>query len=88
MAKRYGAMVQFRTSLDQAGQIAGLAGELDASESEVVRVLITRAIEAGDVLRYVRRELLDQADADVAPTEEEISAHGDRHARAGMTRTP
>jgi hypothetical protein len=64
--------MQFRTTLDQAGRIAGLAGELGTSEGEVMRRLIDRALEAGG------RELLAELRLEIArdrprePTDEEV----------------
>ena len=58
MAK-FAAAMQFRTTLDQAGRIAGLAGELEVSEGEVMRRLIDRALEQGgrQLLNQLRREV-------------------------------
>jgi len=55
----YGAAMQFRTTLDQAGRIAGLAGELGVSEAEVMRRLLDRALESGGrgLLRELRAEI-------------------------------
>lgn len=60
--RQYAATVQFRTSLDQAGQIAGLAGELEIPESDVVRRLIAWSLDRGSsqVLRHLRKQLRDE----------------------------
>lgn len=49
--------MNFRTTLEQAGRIAGLAGELDVTEAEVMRRLLDRALAQRDVLRSLRAEL-------------------------------
>jgi hypothetical protein len=56
------ATLQFRTTLDQAGRVAGLAGELEIAESEVLRLLLDRALEgpARTLLRELRAELAEQ----------------------------
>lgn len=59
MARTYAATLQVRTSLDQAGHVAGIAGELETTESEVVRLLLARAL-AEDPLNYIRGELAEQ----------------------------
>ena len=61
----YRATIQCRTTLDQAGQIAGLAGELDVTESEIMRRLLAHALEpgAGAVLKRLRGELAQEREA-------------------------
>jgi hypothetical protein len=55
---RYRATLQTRTTLEQAGRIAGLAGELGVSEAEVTRRLIDLGLElGGDVLKRLRRDI-------------------------------
>jgi len=74
----YGAGVQFRTTFDQAGQIAGLAGELGISESDVWRRLVSWALDRGSkqVLRELRRELAtEQAETERAIAEHERQEH-------------
>ncbi len=72
-------MLQFRATLDLAGRIAGLAGELDASESEVCRRLVERALEAGGrtLLEELRSEILAERQAE--PTEAELQAQIEAH---------
>lgn len=57
--RQYAATIQFRTSLDQAGQIAGLAGELEIPESDVVRRLLGWSLDRGStaVLKHLRKQL-------------------------------
>jgi len=59
---RYAASLEFRTTLDQAGRIAGLAGELDTSEAEVLRRMLDWSLTDPHVLGRLRTELQDQAD--------------------------
>jgi nitrogen fixation protein FixH len=61
IGRTYTAMMQFRTTLDQAGRIAGLAGELGIAESDVIRRLIDRALD-----QVPARQLLRELRADVA----------------------
>jgi hypothetical protein len=53
------ATLQFRTTLDQAGRVAGLAGELEIAESEVLRMLLDRALDvkSTELLSALRAEL-------------------------------
>lgn len=51
------ATMQFRTTLDQAGRIAGLAGELDATEAEVMRQLVDMALETPRLLSVLRQRI-------------------------------
>ena len=70
---------QFRTTLDQAGRVAGLAGELGWTEAEVYRELVNMSLETPYLIRELRkRERRDQEElaaelesqgADVAPDE-------------------
>jgi hypothetical protein len=55
--RHYSATLQFRTTLDQAGRIAGLAGELETTESDVTRRLVDRALDRKDLLRSLRAEI-------------------------------
>lgn len=59
---RFGASLEFRTTLDQAGRIAGLAGELETSEAEVLRRMLNWTLSDPHVLGRLRTELQDQAD--------------------------
>lgn len=69
----FAATLQFRTTLDQAGRIAGLAGELGISESEVLRLLLDQVLDQkpAQLLRTLREELR-AADVTREPTEAEI----------------
>jgi len=59
---KFSATLEFRTSLDQAGRIAGLAGELETSEAEVLRRMLNWTLSDPKVLGRLRAEL--QADVD------------------------
>jgi hypothetical protein len=78
----FSATLQFRTSLDQAGRVAGLAGELGVAESEVLRLLLDRALDAKSavLIRELRAELRGRQEP---PTEAEIErAHAEGRARS------
>jgi hypothetical protein len=59
---RYGASLEFRTTFDQAGRVAGLAGELEVSEAEVMRRLLNWALADTNVLGRLRAELVAEAE--------------------------
>jgi hypothetical protein len=75
---QFGAAVQFRTSLDQAGQVAGLAGELGISESDVWRRLAGWSLEAGskNVLTRLRREIAEERERDERGEREHFRRRG------------
>jgi len=56
---RFASSLEFRTSLDQAGRIAGLAGELEVSEAEVLRRLLNWSLADPRTLARLRHELLE-----------------------------
>jgi hypothetical protein len=58
-------VLEFRTTFDQAGRVAGLAGELEVSEAEVVRRLLNWAFaDHPDALARLRAELANQAEGE------------------------
>jgi hypothetical protein len=61
---RYAASLEFRTTLDQAGRVAGLAGELEVSEAEVVRRLLNWSLAHPKVLGRLAAELGDQVEGE------------------------
>ncbi len=63
-AHRYSAVLEFRTTLDQAGRVAGLAGELQVSEAEVLRRLLDWSLAHPKVLGRLRGELANQAEGE------------------------
>lgn len=76
--RAFAATLQFRTSLDQAGRIAGLAGELDESEAEILRRLVDWSLARPKLLQELRAELASEADDQAAfdklPVEEQDEA--------------
>ncbi len=60
MPTRYSATLQFRTTLDQAGRVAGLAGELETTEADVLRRLLDRALDERGLLRSLRSEITQE----------------------------
>ena len=52
----YAATLQYRTTLAQAGWIAGLAGELEQSEAWIVRTLLERCQREPGILRALELE--------------------------------
>jgi len=66
-------MLQFRASLDQAGRVAGLAAELGISDSQVMRMLVDRALvgPAPQLLRELRATVAE----DARHLEDEIERH-------------
>jgi hypothetical protein len=80
MSDRFAATLQFRTTLDQAGRIAGLAGELEVSESEVLRLLLDQVLDQkpAPLLASLRAAVRP-----VEPTEDEIDqAHAEGRVRS------
>jgi hypothetical protein len=71
---RYGASLEFRTTFDQAGRVAGLAGELEVSEAEVMRRLVNWALADPNVLGRLHGELQDEA----ASHERQVLEHESR----------
>lgn len=61
----YPASMQFRTTFEQAGRVAGLAGDLDVSEAEVIRRLMTWALDGKNVGARLRKELAAEERANV-----------------------
>jgi hypothetical protein len=58
---QYRASLQFRTTLDQAGRIAGLSGELDVSEAEILRDLVDEMLARPKLLEELRGRVKERA---------------------------
>jgi hypothetical protein len=70
--REFTGRVECRTSLEQAARIAGLAGELGITESEVVRLLLERGLRGKPyemLHRQVRAQRIEKARSRGIPEE-------------------